>query len=128
MKQPLYQASHDGPFTPMFVGLPIHLVVGGLTLEVLRHDITKPAKTLIKEVNEGGFQEILNSLTGTIYGSGNVELSNTRAYIELEGEEQVSIPHGKFERLGIEERQANPIAQWKFSFDYTLMPQHLPIG
>jgi hypothetical protein len=127
MNQPLYGARHEGPFTPMFEGKKIHLVVGGLTLEVLDHAIIRPEKTWVKEAGDEEAREIPNSLAGVIYGEGNVEFSRTKAFIELDADEQASIPHGVFEALTPEERAEHGSAEWKFSFDYTRPPVSEPM-
>lgn len=128
MDEALYQSRHKGPYTPMFVGSRIHLIVGGLTLDVVRNAVTRPAKTWVKEVNDSEIREVPGSLAGVVYGTGYVEMSRSQAHLELDGDIMEWIPHGKFEALSGEEREACITAKWKFSFDYSLPPSPLPIG
>lgn len=127
MKQPLYGSRHEGPFTAMFEGCKIHLVVGGLTLEVVSHEIIRPQKTWVKEAGDAEAREMPDSLAGVIFGRGNVELARTRGFIESDGDEQAVIPFGTFEPLTDEELGRYQPAVWKFSFDYTLPPCPQPM-
>ena len=127
MKQPFYESRHEGPFTRMFEGREIHLVVGALTLEVVGHVIAKPGRTLVKEAGDSVAKEMPDALAGVVYGVGNVEHSRTQGYIALDGDDEAVIPHGVFEELTDQEREVYPAAEWKFSFDYTVPPTVHPM-
>ena len=127
MNEPLYSARHEPPFEKMFGGCDIHLVIGALTLDVVSHEITRPRRTWVREAADPTEREIPGAMAGVIYGRGNVEMSRTKAFIELGGDDMAIIPHGKLEPLTEEERAICQPAEWKFTFDYSFRPVSEPM-
>ena len=127
MNQPLYNARHEGPFTPRFEGRDVHLGIGALTLDVDHFEIRQPQRTWVKEASDPVERELTNSLAGVVFGHGNVEFSRTKGTIDVDDDEKAIIPHGLFEKLTEEEQAMYPAAEWKFSFDYTEAPTVHPM-
>jgi hypothetical protein len=127
MDQPLHEACHEGPLTPVFTGRDVRLGIGALTLDVDHFEISHSRRTWVKEASNPVERELHESLAGVIFGHGNVEFSRSRGSIEVDAEEQAIVPNGRFEELSAEEQAEHPAAEWKFSFDYTEPPTVHPM-
>lgn len=127
MNQPFHAVRHEGPFIPMFEGRDVRLGIGALVLDLDHFDIHQPQRTWVMEPSHPQPREFKDTLTGAVYGHGNVEFSRSKGSIEVDADEIAIIPHGSFETLTERERETYPAAEWKFSFDYTEPPTVHPM-
>jgi hypothetical protein len=123
---PFYPVIHSGSARQMFVGSKVYLVVGGLTLDILHHEIRLHERTRLQVPGTPVPVERPDSMSGIVYGRGNIQLSRTEGFLMVDEEEKAFIPFGKFDALSDAEYAVHQPAEWKFAFAHTEPPSFPP--